>query len=176
MILGPAPWINDRDHPQVLIALPNNEVIPVDEGIAEFMSWIVRELPPHGRTDFSCQGHPGKRIVSAYVVISSLDPDWISNLTKHMCVGLQTFLPYPIRIVPRGHWPDYHSRCRRGSRVFIEQDSIRGDVLGSPSMCHEIHHRMVLRWRPEDFEPVRLGVMEGLFNFTTLDWPRQNVA
>lgn len=157
---GANPAIPATRHIQVRIPLPfGGKRILVDEGLASLISAVVCGLPQHARTDFSCQGDPGQKKVSAYLLIASPHEKWTRLFAERLAGAAGQFAPYPIRIVSRGHWPEYVCQARRGSRIFIERDSIGGTLWREQfpwdSNYRDVAHRVNIRWRPEDFWRVR---------------------
>jgi hypothetical protein len=163
MLIDPASGDGTVRHPQVRVSVAPGVRITVDEKLAPFMIRLASVLPPHGRTDFSCQGDPGQRRVSAYVVISTPFEWWVNGVTARMAASISKSVGYPIRIKKRGHWPEYTGQSRSRTHIFIECDSIGGDQYSAAFPWDALYkdrvHRLTVRWRPEDFHHVENPVI-----------------
>lgn len=158
MQILPVSWATDTDHPQVLVSHGTDFLIQCDKEIASFVGRTAKALPPHARTDFSCQGNASIRIVSGYLVIATAFEWWANSFAGRLAAAIRQSTGYNLRLVRTGHWPDYSHGARRGTRIYIEQDSIGGDEFWRGKLYHDLVHRLTVRWRPQDFQHVEAGL------------------
>jgi hypothetical protein len=159
MIFHPVTLPYPTDHPQVLVPI-SMRPCHVDADIADFVYEVSKAIAFKAKTDFSCQGDPGKRFVSAYLLLSSNDEAWIGGLAARLTSILRTVC------FERGMFPHKKPTNLERKRPFLEKDAISRDAIrrtfGDEAVNYAcpyegVAYRLNIRWRPEDFVRVCLA-------------------
>ncbi len=154
-------------HAQLVARLPTG-LVRVDAELVSLIEEINAGIHPFAKTDFSCQGDPGKPTVSAYLLISSRDDGWLLEFADALSFELKhSALGYRPRRIDEGYFPGDQKKVRRGSRVMLTHDLANFSLLPEGPMRDQFtrvwpggtYMRLVIRWRPEDYEPVAASLL-----------------